>query len=59
MSASVGGRRAEEVQSVEIVLYGDAEARTFIDGLEFAATTLRAQLKGRLKAQDGECEDIE
>lgn len=58
MSASVDGRLAEEVQNVEIVLYGDAESRTFIAGLEFAATTLRAQLEGRLATHLGECEEI-
>lgn len=40
----------EQPNSIEIVLGGDAEAQTFIEALEFAASELRRQLEANSRS---------
>jgi hypothetical protein len=42
-----GGRLQGQVESIEIVLGGDAECETFIQALEFALKVLRAQTEAK------------
>src|SRR5438045_1578550 len=43
LSVSVNGKEVEDADEVEIILEGDTEAATFIEGLEFAVRVLRGQ----------------
>ena len=43
LTVRVDGKEIEDAGEVEIVLGGDTEASTFIEGLEFAVRVLRGQ----------------